>query len=445
MLLYVIPFILLLVIAIVLKKRDANKQAEQTSSSKAKAKKVSSTKKTPQKTQIVANTVVEKKKTTPLTADVRNKIEALIRERNFYSAEAQINQALNKDNSQHELYLLLLDIHILQKDEFAISQLINHLRSLELDDFLEQALAKKAAHDKEAEGSRDTIDFKPESLVPPSAHTAPVEQKNTADFDALMNTSAASSATEPHPSFDQLQQAPLSSKTEAVQEIQPLDFNTIALDTQPKAVETPAVVEEIKPLDFNTFNLNSASTTETPKPETTSVAEEIKPLDFSFSLDTPAAEKPATITAPAITSEPSVDEKPEFNFDFSSIETVAAPEAKIAVEETKPSLDLDFTLEPVTPTEQPPVEVPPAKASGVIFDITNISSSASKADQNDPLVQSFPELTEVNEISLNLDLAQQYIQLGAFESARELLAEQETEYTAEQRQQADQLRNQMAS
>ena len=79
------------------------------------------------------------------------------------------------------------------------------------------------------------------------------------------------------------------------------------------------------------------------------------------------------------------------------------------------------------------------------LDISNVSSSASKADKNDPLVQSFPELIEVNEISLNLDLAQQYIQLGAFESARELMAEHEAEYTAEQRQQADQLRNQIAS
>ena len=51
MLIYVIPFILLLVIAIVLKKREASKQAEQTSTAKAKTKgkKVSSTKKTPQK------------------------------------------------------------------------------------------------------------------------------------------------------------------------------------------------------------------------------------------------------------------------------------------------------------------------------------------------------------------------------------------------------------
>jgi len=450
MLLYVIPFILLLVIAIVLKKRDTNKQAEQTSASKTKAKKGSSTKKTPQKTQIVANTVVEKKKTTPLATDVRNKIESLIRERNFFSAEAQINQALNKDNSQHELYLLLLDIHILQKDEFAISQLINHLRSLELEEFLEQALAKKAAHDKAAEGSRDSIEFKPESSVSAPTHTAPTEQKNTADFDALMNT-AAPSATVPHQSFDQLQQESLSTRTEAVEEIKPLDFNTFSFDQSP--IETPKVkvevptstVEEIKPLDFSTLSLDPSPEAIAPKQEVTPVTEEIKPLDFSFSLDTPPAEQTTTTTDAAMTAEPVLDEKPEFNFDFSATETVAPTEAKIAVEETKPSLDLDFNLEPATTTEQQPVEPAPAKASGVSFDISNISSSASKADQNDPLVQSFPELIEVNEISLNLDLAQQYIQLGAFESARELLTEQETEYTTEQRQQADQLRNQIAS
>ena len=443
MLIYVIPFILLLVIAIVLKKRDTNKQAEQTSASKAKAKKVSSTKKPAQKTQIVANTVVEKKKTTPLSADVRNKIEALIRERNFFSAEAQINQALNRDNSQHELYLLLLDIHILQKDEFAISQLINHLRSLELDEILEQALAKKAAHDKEAEGSRDTIDFKPETSISTPTYTAPTEQKNTADFDALMNT-AAPSGTANNVSFDQLQQESLSAKTEAAEEIQPLDFNTLSLDTTIKAEVPAAPIEEIKPLDFSTFSLDPSPAATAPKQEETPVAEEIKPLDFSFSLDTPAAEQSTTADA-AVTAKPVLDDKPEFNFDFSAAETVAAPEAKTAIEETKPSLDLDFNLEPVTPTEQQPVEPVPTKAAGVSFDISNISSSASKADQNDPLVQSFPELIEVNEISLNLDLAQQYIQLGAFESARELLAEHEAEYTAEQRQQADQLRNQIAS
>ncbi|WP_442768509.1 hypothetical protein [Acinetobacter bohemicus] len=440
MLIYVIPFILLLVIAVVLKKRETGKQAEQTST--AKAKKVSATKKTPQKTQIVSDPVVEKKKTTALADDVRNKIGTLISAHNFFAAEAQINQALNKDNSQHELYLLLLDIHILQKDEFAINQLINHLRSLELDDFLEQALAKKAAHDHKVASSRDTIDFKMESSAQPA-----VEQKNTADFDALMsNNSAAPSVTANAASFDQLHQETRPAQTDHIEEIKPLDFNTFSLDQAPietAKTEAPiSTVEEIKPLDFSSLSLEPTPSI-TAKPELIAVVEEIQPLDFSFSLDTPVAEQSAQPAELTIAVEAAVEEKPEFDFDFSHTETIAAVEAKTVAEETQPSLD--FNLEPVTPNEPLSVETAPVKASGVSFDISNISSSASQADQNDPLVLSFPELIDVNEISLNLELAAQYIQLGAFESAHELLIEHEAEYTPEQRQQADQLRNQIAS
>jgi len=440
MLIYVIPFILLLVIAVVLKKRETGKQAEQTST--AKAKKVSATKKTPQKTQIVSDPVVEKKKTTALADDVRNKIGTLISAHNFFAAEAQINQALNKDNSQHELYLLLLDIHILQKDEFAINQLINHLRSLELEDFLEQALAKKAAHDHKVASSRDTIDFKMESSAQPA-----VEQKNTADFDALMsNNSAAPSVTANAASFDQLHQETRPAQTDHVEEIKPLDFNTFSLDQAPietAKTEAPiSTVEEIKPLDFSSLSLDPTPSI-APQPEPIAVVEEIQPLDFSFSLDTPVAEQSAQPAELTIAVEAAVEEKPEFDFDFSHTETVAAVEAKTVAEETQPSLD--FNLEPVTPNEPLSVATAPVKASGVSFDISNISSSASQADQNDPLVLSFPELIDVNEISLNLELAAQYIQLGAFESAHELLIEHEAEYTPEQRQQADQLRNQIAS
>ncbi|OTG68654.1 hypothetical protein B9T25_03950 [Acinetobacter sp. ANC 4470] len=435
MLIYVIPFILLLVIAVVLKKRETNKQAEQTSTAKAKAKKVSAAKKTPQKTQIVSDPVVEKKKTTSLSDDVRNKIGALISERNFFSAEAQINQALNKDNSQHELYLLLLDIHILQKDEFAISQLLNHLRSLELDEFLDQALAKKAAHDKEAAGSRDTIDFKTESSVPTL-----VEQKNTADFDALMNNNSATpSVTANEASFDLLQQETHSTPKDVVEEIKPLDFNTFSLDQAPIAaakIEAPtSTIEEIKPLDFSTLSLDTTAKI-TPKP--IPVVDEIQPLDFSFSLDTPAAEQSAQPTEAAIPFEPAVEEKPEFDFNFSHTEAVAAVEAKIVTEKTKSSLDLEFNLGASISNELLAVETAPAEASSV-------SSSASQVDRNDPLVQSFPELVDVNEISLNLELAEQYIQLGAFQAASELLTEHEANYTTEQNQQANQLRNQIAS
>ena len=80
---------------------------------------------------VVEDVVPAAHHSTPVPVKIQTNIENLITERNFFAAEAQINQALKRDNSLHGLYLLLLDIHLQQKDEFAIDQLLNHLRSLE--------------------------------------------------------------------------------------------------------------------------------------------------------------------------------------------------------------------------------------------------------------------------------------------------------------------------
>ena len=436
MLIYVIPFILLLVIAVVLKKRDSSKQAEESSSNKGKAKKVVLNKQAAKKTKIVANTTVEKKKTTPLAAEQRNKIEALIQHGDFSVAEAQINQALNKDNSQHELYLLLLDIHILQKDEFAISQLINHLGSLELDDFLEQALAKKAAHDQKILSARDTIDFKSESFVPQAHSSAAVEPKSTADFDALIEDSASSNDG----SFNFQ-----STTAEIIEEIKPLDFNSFSMKT-PVAAEKVATNEKDAALDFSSLSFD-INPNEAAKPELTATVDEIQPLDFSFSVDSPAVEQVVIATERSVPAEVRIEDKAEFDFDFSVPTATTTLEAPVIAEEPKSSLGLDFNLEANSLTASAPVTIEPSVAAtaAVNFDIDSIHTSKSQVDQHDPLVQSFPELLAVNEISLNLELAQQYIQLGAFESAAELLLEQEAEYSAEQLQHAQQLRNQIAS
>ena len=150
MLIYVIPFILLLVIAIFLKKREASKEAEPSNKktaapaktsakktaapAKTSAKKTATSKKVAQKSVVAEEVVPTPQHSTPVPVKIQTNIENLIKERNFFAAEAQINQALKRDNSLHGLYLLLLDIHLQQKDEFAIDQLLNHLRSLELDD-----------------------------------------------------------------------------------------------------------------------------------------------------------------------------------------------------------------------------------------------------------------------------------------------------------------------
>ena len=123
MLLYVIPFVLLLVVAIVLKKReDANKENTSTNNKKSNHKKTSKknvarTARTSQKqhTTVVENEVVVKQATKPLSPELKKNIERLIEEKNYFSAEAKINQVLNQDNAQHELYLYLLDVHLAQK------------------------------------------------------------------------------------------------------------------------------------------------------------------------------------------------------------------------------------------------------------------------------------------------------------------------------------------
>ena len=430
MLIYVIPFILLLVVAIVLKKREASKEAEPKTqkavAAKNKAKKTSSSKKSPQQTQVV-EVVVAKNATTPLATDLRNKIEGQIRDRNFFSAEAQINQALNKDNSQHELYLLLLDIHLLQKDEFAISQLLNHLRSLELDDILAQAEAKKSDYDQLHQNSRDTIEFKPTEIAPSTPK--PVEATNTADFDALM------SSNNPAPAPVQ------ASVVEPVQDIKPLDFDTSAFTTTTTAQPEPSIevqsldfdisslntptaepakpAEELKPLDFGSLSLES-----TPAQPAETAAAGIQPLDFSFNLD----------TAPEVETSPlAADEHPEFTFDFSSESTAEAAKDIPA-----------FSFDTVSPSETIVEETPAVVTPNLSFSLES-TAPANTVDQSDPLVQSFPQLSEVNEIHLNLELAEQYIQLGAFEAAREILVEQEPNYSMEQRQQVEQLLSRIAS
>ena len=426
MLIYVIPLVILVIVLVIFNKRQKTQESDKTKTTPTKSKKsAASSKVTANKTQVVESSVVEKKPTTALTAETRNKIETLIAERNFFSAEAQINQSLKRDNSQHELYLYLLDIHILQKDEFAISQLLSHIRSLELDDILEQAEAKKAEFENSQNVKDDAITF-----VSPLTEEPPVAAQSNSAFDALIDNTTP---------------APVESK---VEEIKPLDFNFTSTPTitevapapeanvveskavefdsfsvQPKIeedqtpVETPAT-NEIKPLDFS-MDFAPAADKPTDVVVETEVAEKIEPLDFSFTTDIPAKEESAA-------------ETPALNFDLGSFDTAKTEEA------AAPSVD--FNLDTLN-------EKPAAPAStGVNFDISGISAQTTSAtDQNDPLVQSFPELVNINEAALNIELAEQYIKLGLYDAARELLTEKEAEFSAEQRQQAEQLLNQIAS
>src|SRR5690554_2945186 len=448
MLIYVIPFILLLVIALVLKKREANKESEPAAkkpaaASKTKAKKSTTTKKTTVKTAVVAEPVAEPQGSTPLPADLRQTIETQIRDRNFFSAEAQINQALKRDPSLHELYLLLLDVHLIQKDEFATRQLLDHLKNLGLEDILAQANAKVDAQ-KAPQAKEELIEFTP--ATPVAVQATPAEKaQTTADFDALIQSSSSSTAST---SFDQLQQSlktetPAEAKTE---ELPALDLEfTPSTPAAPVNTPAPAKTEEVQPLEFN-LSFDSAASTQVAAPVTpvepvTPAAQEPQALDFSFELEKTATEA-TPATTPAVTTPPA-EEKSEFNFDFSISPTPVAEQpvepAVTAPADTAPLFQFDLdsapTIEATPATPEAPMVEEPAMAA----------VAATAVDPHDPLIQSFPELAEVNEIQLNLELAQQYIELGAYDAARALLAEKEANYSTAQQQHATQLLNQIAS
>lgn len=448
MLIYVIPFILLLVIALVLKKREANKESEPAAkkpaaASKTKAKKSTTTKKTTVKTAVVAEPVAEPQGSTPLPADLRQTIETQIRDRKFFSAEAQINQALKRDPSLHELYLLLLDVHLTQKDEFASRQLLDHLKNLGLEDILAQAEAKI-----EAQKASQTKAETPASAAPTTAafSETPVSAKTQtpADFDALIQSSNSSTAST---SFDQLQQSLKTETPVAKTESAPvadLEF-TPSTPAEPVNTPAPAKAEEVQPLEFN-LSFDSADSTQVAAPVTpvepvTPAAQEPQALDFSFELEKTATEA-TPATTPAVTTPPA-EEKSDFSFDFSISPTPVAEQpvepAVTAPADTAPLFQFDLDSAPT-------IEATPAAPEAPMVEEPAIAAVAATAvDPHDPLIQSFPELAEVNQIQLNLELAQQYIELGAYDAARALLAEKEANYSAAQQQHATQLLNQIAS
>lgn len=415
----IVLLVIVLVVAIVLKKRGDNQNtAAPKKGTAGKATKKATAKKTSRTTLAREEQEAAPLVTTAISDSLREKIEQQIQERNFQTAEAQINQALKQDNSQHELYLFLLDIHLAQKDDFAIDQLIKHVHALKLEDIAHAAEAKKSEYEKNKQP--DSIDFHSNTNnfnQRPTTTEAAAPQNNTADFDALVQAPS-------NQSFDDLQTeyvAPVEEEkpAEPTPEVQPLDFNfsfeqkeTQVPEASPTPVESETTeVKEQTPLEFS-FSLEPNTAT----PEETKVEEEAKTEpDFNFTLD----------VAPEPTEAPKVEETPSLDFSFEPTTQTPAEQPETLAEKTEFSFDLAEQTTEFTTSET----------------ATQVSSVVS----NDPLVQSFPGLEQLNEAQLNLDLAEQYIELGAYESARTLLQNSQSIFDADQQQSSEKLLNKIAS
>lgn len=429
--LYVIPFIILLVVAVILKKRENSQKQEATSpktvnkkTNKKANSKSSKSSREKSKVNVVEDTLPPVPQSTPVPEAVRQKIQQLIQEKQYSAAEAQVNQALKKDNTQHALYLLLLEVHIAQKDEFAITQLISHIRSLALNEIATQAETRQ----KEYESSRqpDAIDF-------PQAQTYE-EPKNTPDTTAQFDQLTTSSS---ETSFDDLQKDYTPVKQEPAVEVKPLEFNfsfdkTAATETTSQSVHEPEV----------------STSEQVPEVSSSQETNELADLEFSFDLAPlhETEEKTQAVEVKA-NQENSVNAL-DFNLDLtpSSSETKSVEQA--------PSLD-ELTLveqAPLEATSIAPLEFSldePALVTTPEIETQNhidvVNEEATQTQIEDPLLDAFPELKQLDENELDLQLAEQYIKLGAYPAAHALLASNEQKFNTEQQQRAKNLLNRIAS
>ncbi|MDP7775432.1 hypothetical protein [Acinetobacter nosocomialis] len=429
--LYVIPFIILLVVAVVLKKRENGQKQETTSpksiskkSGKKAGAKSSKSSREKSKTNVVEEVTPALPQSSPVPEAVRQNIQQLIQEKQFSAAEAQVNQALKKDNTQHELYLLLLEVHIAQKDEFAIQQLISHIRSLALNEIAIKAEARQ----KEYESARqpDAIDF-------PQAQSYE-EPKNTPDTTAQFDQLTTSSS---ETSFDDLQKDYTPVKQEPAVEVEPLEFNfsfekTAATENISQPVQEP----------------EQSTSQQIPEVSSSQETNELADLEFSFDL-TPLHENEEKTSAVEIKANQGNSLNAlDFNLDLNP----SISEKKS--DEQVPSLD-ELTLVEQAPLEatsiaplefsldEPALVTAPEIATQNHLDV--VTKEATQTQIEDPLLDAFPELKQVNESELDLKLAEQYIKFGENQAARNLLQANEQKFNTEQQQHAKNLLNRIAS
>ncbi|ONN51255.1 hypothetical protein AC056_03725 [Acinetobacter genomosp. 33YU] len=429
--LYVIPFIILLVVAVVLKKRENGQKQETTSPksiSKKSGKKASGKSSKSSREKSKANVVEEVApalpQSSPVPETVRQNILQLIQEKQFSAAEAQVNQALKKDNTQHELYLLLLEVHIAQKDEFAIQQLISHIRSLALNEIAIKAEARQ----KEYESSRqpDAIDF-PQA----KAHEEPQAiSDTTAQFDQLTTSSSETS-------FDDLQKDYAPVKQEPAVEVEPLEFNF--------SFEKTATTENTsQPVDEPEVSTSQQVSEVSSSQETNELAD----LEFSFDLAPQHETEEKTQAVEVKADQDSSINALDFNLDLnpSSSETKPAEQAP-SLDEIKLVEQAPLEAASIAPLEfsldEPALVTAPELETQNSIDVVN--EVVTQAQIEDPLLEAFPELKQVNENELDLKLAEQYIKFGANQAARNLLESDEQKFNTEQQQHAKNLLNRIAS
>lgn len=366
--------------------------------------------------------LAEKKSAAP-KIDLDNlltQLDLLITDKEFAKAEASINLHLKQDSSLHALYLKLANIYHAQEDDFAIKQLLDTLQKLNLNEVYQRVFNEHEAFKAEQEKKQalEQSQKTPDVFEFTSSTVTPVD--NSSGFDSLAATDTVSTQQDNSLDFADLASAP--SITHTTTDEPALSFDSLNL-----ATPEPATAIESPTLDFNLSTPTTEATSPVQEPSlyfdlATPTAESTPAQEpnLDFKLDIPSTqETPAApsldfnLDAPvAPTAEPSLD----FSLDAPTTPAVS-PSLDFSLDTPVAAPSLDFSLdtpvaEPTTPEQVDSHPAPQTSATDLY------------ADANDPIVQSFAELANTNPIDLDIELAEQYIRLGATQAAKSLLQNQ---------------------
>lgn len=375
------------------KAEEAPQQKKTTkSTTKPRSKKTSTATAKPEKT-IESKPKKEIKRPQIDIDNLTSKIDVMIADRQFAKAEGMINQTLNQDASHHVLYSKLMNIYVLQNDDFAMNQLLTAVQNLGLNEVYQELFNRKEAYLEEksrtvsTQKSVDTVDHTPASEA--ETHDQSLNFDSLNDFKTPESTNSAplefeSKATgSSTTSFDDLSFNVDSSKVE--QADTSLNFDQSTTESKPN--------DDSQSLVFNLDQDASA-----PKTESTP--------SFDFNLDQPSTEQPTTT-----------------NIDFNLNETTEQSESTSFEVTTNFDQTADIGFE----SEANP------------FD-----AETTFAEADDPITQAFPALAQVNPTALDIELAEQYIRLGEITAAKQLLTVDQTQLSVDQAEKVQQLLQKIA-
>lgn len=349
-------------------------------------------------------------------ATLTTKIDLLVNDKEFAKAEGLINQTLKQDASLHSLYEKLLVIYHAQEDDFAVKQLLDTLQKQHLNETYQRIYDEHEAFKTEQSKleALSTAKKAPDVYEFPSATT-----NNSSGFDSLTQSESETNPQDNSLRFAALEDELVKPATEA-----PLDFN----------INTPTPIPEgVRDIEFQTAPVSPAS-------ESLAELDSTPALDFQL---TPTPTSLPEVEAPTLEFKVDlpVEEKPEthdLNFSFD------AP-----VKEQPSTQSFDFSLDSVTPAT-PTLDLNLANLTGEATpdapaQTTEVATPSTEfADANDPIVQSFSELSTVNPIDLDIELAEHYIRLGSLAAAKGLLTAEHEQPSAQQREKIETLLQKIA-